>query len=158
MGECAFVAEDATILGNVECGKDSSVWYKAVLRADINAIRIGAGSNVQDGVVIHVTRKFPTVVGERVSIGHKAVLHGCTVGSGCLIGMNAVLLDGCSVGKDSLVAAGSVLSPGKAYPDNSLIIGSPAKVKRVLTEAEHAELKDNAIRYVEYARAHNLLQ
>jgi carbonic anhydrase/acetyltransferase-like protein (isoleucine patch superfamily) len=132
-----FVAETATVIGDVEIGEDSSVWFGAVIRGDVNYIRIGARTNIQDLTVIHVTTDtHPTVLEDEITVGHRVVLHGCHVESGCLIGIGAILLDGVRVGARSLVAAGSLVTPGTIIPPNSLVMGSPARVKRELTGDE----------------------
>jgi len=136
--ETAFIAENAVIIGDVEIGERASVWYNCVLRGDVNYIRIGAGANIQDGTIIHVSRgqDFPTVVEERVTIGHSATVHGCYVETGSLIGIGAIILDGARIGKNSLVAAGSLVTPGTVIPERSFVLGSPARVKRELTDEE----------------------
>jgi carbonic anhydrase/acetyltransferase-like protein (isoleucine patch superfamily) len=137
----AWIAPSASVLGDVTLGEHVSVWFQAVARGDVHWIKIGDYTNVQDGCVLHVTNgKFPLTIGARVTIGHKALLHGCTVGSDCLIGMGAILLDGVEVGAGSVVAAGALLPPGKKYPPNSLIKGAPAKAVRELSKAEQAEM------------------
>ena len=140
--ETAFIAEDAVIIGDVEIGEQSSVWYGCVLRGDVNYIRIGARTNVQDGSIIHVSSKtHPTVVEDEVTLGHRVTLHGCYVETGCLIGIGATILDGVRVGKNSLVAAGSLVTPNTQIPPCSLVMGSPAKVKRELIEDEIKDLE-----------------
>jgi len=135
--ETAFVAENAIIIGDVEIGAESSVWFGSVLRGDVNFIRIGARTNVQDGCVIHVSSKtHPTVLEDEVTLGHRVTLHGCYVETGCLIGIGAIVLDGARVGRNSLVGAGSLVTPNTRIPPGSLVMGSPAKVKRVLTDEE----------------------
>lgn len=139
--ETAFVAENATVIGDVEIGEDSSVWFGSVIRGDVNYIRIGARTNIQDLTVIHVTSNaHPTVLEDEITVGHRVVLHGCHVESGCLIGIGAILLDGVRVGARSLVAAGSLVTPGTIIPPRSLVMGSPARVKRELTDDELAHL------------------
>ncbi len=140
--ETAFIAEDAVIIGDVEIGAQSSVWYGSVLRGDVNYIRIGERTNVQDASVIHVSSKtHPTVVEDEVTLGHRVTLHGCYIETGCLIGIGAIILDGVRVGKNSLVAAGSLLTPNTQIPSRSLVMGSPAKVKRELDEEEIKDLE-----------------
>jgi len=135
--ETAFVAGTATIIGDVEIGEHSSVWYGAILRGDVNFIRIGARTNVQDGCIIHVSREtHPTVVEDEITLGHRVTLHGCYVETGCLIGIGATVLDGARIGNNSLVAAGSLVTPGTQIPPRSLLMGSPARVKRELTVDE----------------------
>ena len=135
----------------------SSVWYNSVIRADINKIEIGMHSNVQDGSVLHVTRSLPLKLGRGVSVGHNVTLHGCIIEDNVLVGNGSIVLDGCVIGEGCLVGAGSLLPPRKVYPPRVLIIGSPARVIRDLTETELADIKDNSDRYVEYAAAHKQL-
>lgn len=137
----AFIANDAIVIGDVEIGEDSSIWFGSIVRGDVNFIRIGARTNIQDMTVIHVSSKtHSTVLEDEITVGHRVVLHGCHVESGCLIGIGAILMDGVRVGRNSLVAAGSLLTPGTQIPPNSLVMGSPAKVKRELTDDELAYL------------------
>ena len=139
--ETAYVAETAVVLGDVEIGAESSVWYGSVIRGDVNYIRIGARTNIQDGSIIHVTSKtHPTVLEDEVTLGHRVTLHGCYIESGCLIGIGAIVLDGARIGANSLVAAGSLVTPNTIIPPKSLVMGSPAKVKRELTEEELNDL------------------
>lgn len=137
----AWIAPTADVLGDVTMGEHSSIWFQAVARGDVHWITIGKYTNIQDGSVLHVTNgKFPLSIGDRVTIGHKALLHGCTVGNDCLIGMGAILLDGVEVGDHCVVAAGALLPPGKKYPSGHLILGSPAKAVRELSEQEKEEM------------------
>ena len=148
--ETAFIAEDAVIIGDVEIGENSSVWYGSILRGDVNFIRIGARTNIQDGSIIHVTSNtHPTIVEDEVTLGHRVTLHGCYVETGCLIGIGAIVMDGVRVGKNSLVAAGSLVTPNTQIPEKSLVMGSPAKVKRELTDEEVDDLKRFWRKYVE---------
>ena len=148
----AFIADDAIVIGDVEIGEHSSVWFGCVLRGDVNYIRIGSRTNLQDGTVVHVTSNdHPTILENDITIGHRVTLHGCYVEAGCLIGIGAILLDGVRVGKNSLVAAGSLLTPGTVIPPRSLLMGSPAKVKRELTEEEIRGIERNVESYVELA-------
>ena len=140
--ESVFVAENATIIGDVEIGEESSVWFGSVLRGDVNFIRIGARTNIQDASVIHVSSKtHPTVLEDEVTLGHRVTLHGCYIETGCLIGIGAIILDGVRVGRDSLVAAGTLLTPNTQIPPRSMVMGSPGKVKRELTDDEIYSLK-----------------
>lgn len=151
IGKNVFIAENATVIGDVEIGEDSSVWFGAILRGDVNYIRVGRCTSIQDGTVVHVTnRTHPTVIGSYVTVGHGVKLHGCTVKDNCLIGIGAIILDGAVIGENSIVAAGTLVPPGKEFPPNSLIMGFPAKVKRELSEEEIRSLKEHALRYVEY--------
>ncbi|WP_338490922.1 gamma carbonic anhydrase family protein [Pseudomonas trivialis] len=143
-----FIAQDATIIGNVILEKGVSVWPQAVLRGDNEPIRVGRHSNVQEGAVLHADPGFALTVGEGVTIGHQAMLHGCTIGDGALIGIQAVVLNGAVIGKNCLVGAGAVVTEGKVFPDNSLILGSPAKVVRELTPEAIAGMQRNAADYV----------
>ncbi|MGO8695523.1 MAG: gamma carbonic anhydrase family protein [Rectinemataceae bacterium] len=148
----AYVSWNAEVVGEVDLAEDASVWYAAVLRGDIAEIRIGRSSNVQDGSVIHVDRGVPCIVGEGVTLGHRAVLHGCIVGDWALVGMGAVILNGAAIGERSIVGAGALVTQGKVFPPRSLIMGSPARVVRELRDEEVAELREHALSYVDLAR------
>jgi len=146
----AFVAENATVIGDVEIGEESSIWFGSVVRGDVNYIRIGERTNIQDNCVIHVSGgTHPTVLGNEITVGHRVLLHGCTVDDRCLIGMGAILMDGVHVGEECLVGAGSLLTPGTIVPPRSLVIGSPARVKRELTSDEIAFLDRSWRNYTE---------
>jgi len=148
----AWIADSAEIIGDVVLGEDSSVWFGAVVRGDVARISVGAGSNVQDGSVLHADAGSPLVIGERVTVGHKVILHGCTIGDETLIGMGAIVLNGARIGKHCLVGAGALVTEGKTFPDGSMIVGSPAKVIRQLTP-EHIEgLRHSAQHYLDNAR------
>lgn len=150
-----FIEESAQIIGDVELGEDASVWFNSVVRGDVNPIRIGARTNIQDLSMVHVlSQKFGTTIGDDVTVGHHVVLHGCTVGSRVLIGMGAILMDGVEVGDDCIIAAGALLTPGTKIPSGSLAVGSPARVKRPLNDDERAFLVQSAKNYVGYARAY----
>jgi carbonic anhydrase/acetyltransferase-like protein (isoleucine patch superfamily) len=150
--QTVFATEDATIIGDVEIGEHSSIWFGAIVRGDINYIRIGARSNAQDHCVVHVTSKtHPTLVGDDVTLGHRVTLHGCTVRDRCLIGIGAVIMDGAMVGEDAMVAAGSLVPPGMVVPPGMLALGSPAAVKRSLTPEEIAFFTQSAANYAAYA-------
>jgi gamma-carbonic anhydrase len=148
----AYVDESAQVIGDVVIGDESSVWMNAVVRGDVDTIRIGRRTNLQDGTIVHVMREpsHPTVVGDEVTVGHGAILHGCTVADRCLIGMGAILLNGSSVGADCIVAAGTLLTEGAVVPPRSLVMGSPGKVRRALTDGEVAFIRDSAANYVGY--------
>ena len=152
LADSAWVADSAQVMGAVVLGEDSSVWFGAVLRGDTELIRIGRGSNVQDGSVLHADIGYPLSLGENVTVGHQVMLHGCTVGDGSLIGIQAVVLNGAKIGRNSLVGAGSLVTEGKEFPDGSLIMGSPAKVVRQLTAEQIAGLQQSAAHYVDNAR------
>jgi len=150
LGDNVFIAETALVIGDVEIGEDSSVWFGSVVRGDVNYIRIGARTNIQDMTMIHVSSKtHPTILEDEITVGHRVTLHGCHVESRCLIGIGAILLDGVHVGNNSLVGAGSLLTPGTIIPPRSLVIGSPARVKRELTDDEVAYLDRSWRNYVE---------
>ena len=150
----AWVAPNATLIGQVTLAENSSVFYGAVLRADVASITLGAGSNLQDNVTVHCDSGVPTSVGAGVSVGHAAVLHGCTIEDDCLIGMNATVLNGAVIGAGSLVAAGAVVLEGTVVPPGSLVAGVPAKVRRELADGERERLTQNARNYLRYAVAH----
>ncbi|WP_242392865.1 gamma carbonic anhydrase family protein [Anaeromyxobacter oryzisoli] len=147
-----FAAEGSVIVGDVEIGEDSSIWFGAVIRGDVNSIRIGARTNVQDQSVVHVTTAtHATVIGDDVTIGHRAVLHGCTVHDRCLVGIGAIVLDGAVVGPDAMIGAGALVPPGAVVPPGTLVMGTPARPKRSLTPEEIASLKRSAEHYVSTA-------
>ncbi len=152
ISRASFIAWNAEVSGRVSLGEGASVWYGAVLRGDLAAITVGAGSNVQDGAVLHVDARTPCVVGEYVTIGHRAVVHACEVGDRCLIGMGAVILNDAVIGKDCIVGASALVTQGKAFPPRSMILGSPAKVVRPLTDDEVAHLRPHAEAYIDLAR------
>jgi len=147
-----FVDDSAQVIGDVVIGAESSVWMNAVIRGDVNSIRIGRQTSIQDGTVVHVnhTPSHPTVVGDQVTVGHGVVLHGCVVEDRCLIGMGAILLNGCRIGSESIVAAGTLVPERVTIPPRSLVMGSPARVKRPLTDDEVAAIVKSAESYVRY--------
>lgn len=151
----AFVADGARIVGHVALADSSSVWYNAVLRGDYNSITVGERSNVQDGVAVHVDAAWPVIIGRDVSIGHNAVVHGCTIGDTVLVGMGSVVLSGAVIGDESLVAAGAVVLEGTHVPPRSLVAGVPGKVRRSLTDDEVEGIRQNAARYVGNAELHS---
>ena len=145
----AFIDDSAQVIGDVAIGEECGVWMCAVLRGDVNAIRVGRGTNIQDGTIVHaMTGTHATTIGEHVTIGHGAVVHGCTIEDLCLIGMGAIVLNGARIGSGSIVAAGAVIVENMVVPSKSLVMGTPGKVKRLLTAAETAEIKAYADRYV----------
>jgi carbonic anhydrase/acetyltransferase-like protein (isoleucine patch superfamily) len=150
----SFVAAGARLIGAVTLAEGASVWYNAVLRGDSDSITIGAGSNLQDNVSVHVDRGHPVVLGENVSVGHNAVVHGCTIGDGTLIGMGSVVLSGAVIGRGCLIAGGAVVLEGAQIPDGSLVAGVPAKVRRTLTDAERDGILDNAQIYRRHSENH----
>ncbi len=152
IADSAWVAASAEVMGNVKLGADASIWFGAVLRGDNDPITIGAGSNVQDGSVLHADIGQPLTLGERVTVGHKVMLHGCTIGDESLIGIGAVVLNGAKIGRHCLVGAGALVTEGKEFPDGSMILGSPARVVRQLTPEQIEGLRGSALGYVENAR------
>lgn len=143
----ARLADSAVLVGAVTVEEQASIWYGAVLRGDCSAIRVGAGTNIQDNAVLHCDEGFPLEIGAGVTVGHAAVLHGCTVGDNTTVGMGAILLNGCVIGKNCLIAAGALVTQNAVIPDGSLVMGAPAKVKRPLTPGELEGLKDSAAEY-----------
>lgn len=151
----AFIEESAQIIGDVEIGEESSVWFNAVVRGDVFYIRIGNRTNIQDGTVIHVSNgTHATILEDEVTVGHNATLHGCHIERGCLIGMGSIVMDGARVGAQSLVAAGALVAPGTQIPPRSLVIGAPARIKRPLTDEEVAGLEVFWKNYIEYTRVY----
>jgi carbonic anhydrase/acetyltransferase-like protein (isoleucine patch superfamily) len=148
----AWVADSAQVIGNVVLHEDASIWFGAILRGDTETLTIGRGSNVQDGSVLHADAGFPVTLGEDVTVGHQVMLHGCTIGDGSLIGIQAVVLNGAKIGRGCLVGAGALVTEGKEFADGSLIIGSPARAVRPLRPEEIAGLKGSAAHYVENAK------
>ena len=152
MAASAWVADSAQVIGDVVLGEDVSIWFGSVLRGDTANLQIGAGSNIQDGSVLHADPGQPLVVGKRVTVGHQVMLHGCTIGDESLIGIGAVILNGAKIGKNCLVGAGALVTEGKEFPDGSMIIGSPAKVVRQLMPEQMEGLRMSAQHYIENAR------
>ncbi len=149
--ETAFVAEGAHVIGDVTVGKDASIWFNTVVRGDVNFIKIGERTNIQDNSVVHVTyERFPTVIASNVTIGHAAVIHGCTIEDFCLIGMGAILLDNCLIGDHSIVAAGALVREGFHVPPGSLVAGVPARIVKQLNDDEMTRMRDSAQHYVDY--------
>lgn len=153
-GDDCWIAPTAAVIGKVKLGKKASVWWHAVLRGDNEPITIGEGTNIQDGTVIHTDPGFPVVIGERVTVGHMAMIHGCTIGDGSLIGINAVVLNGAKVGKNCLIGAGALVMEGKEIPDNSLAVGSPARVIRQITPENIARMQQGAENYIQRAQTY----
>ncbi|MDO8453831.1 MAG: gamma carbonic anhydrase family protein [Sulfurimonas sp.] len=160
LGSNSWVAASADIIGDVTCGADCSIWFGCVVRGDVHYIKIGSRVNIQDLSMVHVTHYKkadksdgnPTIIGDDVTIGHRVMLHGCTIEDACLIGMSATILDGAVIGKESIVGAGALVTKGKIFPPRSLIMGSPAKVVRELSDEEVKELYASAHRYVEFKK------
>ena len=146
-----FLAENSVVIGDVEIGEDSSVWYGVVIRGDVNYIRIGKGTNIQDNSVVHVTHDtYPTLIGDFVTVGHRVILHGCKIGNHVLVGMGAVVMDGVEVDDYTLIGAGALLTPGKKFPSGVLVAGFPAKVVRELREEEIKLIEESARNYIKY--------
>ena len=154
LGAGTWVADSAQVIGAVALGENASVWFGAVIRGDTETIRIGRNSNVQDLSVLHADIGMPLTIGDNVTVGHQVMLHGCTIGDGSLIGIQAVVLNGAKIGRNCIVGAGSVVTEGKEFPDNSLIIGSPAKVARTLDDAAVERIRKSAEHYVQNGRRH----
>ncbi len=154
IAKSAFIAATAEVMGDVVVGEDSSIWYGAILRADNDAIRIGNQTNLQDGTIVHVDEGVPCTVGNRVGVGHRVILHGCTVEDDCLIGMGSILLNGVVVGRGSLVAAGAVLPEGTRVPPGSLVMGVPGKVVRPMDPALTQRIEQTWRHYVKQAKRH----
>jgi gamma-carbonic anhydrase len=153
IGARVFLAETCAVIGDVVLGDDASVWYSAVVRGDVMPIRIGARTNIQDGAILHVTsERFGTTLGADVTVGHGAIIHACTIEDLCLIGMGSTILDGARIGRGSLVGAGALVTPGTDIPPGSLVLGSPARVKRPVNDREREQIEYGAAHYVELAR------
>jgi carbonic anhydrase/acetyltransferase-like protein (isoleucine patch superfamily) len=149
--ESCVVVENATLIGQVTLKKNANIWYGAVLRGDDHYISIGENTNIQDNCVIHIDHDLPTIIGDFVTVGHGAIVHACKVGNNVLIGMGAIVLNGAEIGDNVIIAAGSLVPPGKKIPSNTLVMGSPAKVTRELTEKDISDIRDSAIYYAELA-------
>ncbi len=153
IADSAFIEETAVVIGDVVIGEDSSVWFNAVIRGDVHYIRIGSRTNIQDLCVVHVTHDtYPTILGDDVTVGHHVVLHGCTIKDRVLVGMGAIIMDGALIGEDCIVGAGALVTERTIVPPKSLIVGSPAKVKRPITNEEFAWIRESAQNYVKYSR------
>ncbi len=158
IGDGVFLAETCAVIGDVVIGAQSSIWYGTVLRGDVMPIRVGARTSIQDNTVVHVTSgKFGTTIGSDCTIGHGAIIHACAIEDACLIGMGSIILDGARIGTGSLVGAGALVTPGTDIPPNSLVVGSPAKVKRAITAKEREAIEEGARHYVELTRAYLIL-
>lgn len=152
----AFVAESSDIIGDVEVGEGSSIWYRAVLRGDMNIIRIGKNTNVQDGTVIHTDSNSPAIIGDRVTIGHNAIIHGATLKNNCLIGMGAVVLNDAVINENCIIGAGAIVTQGREIPSGSLVLGAPGKVVRALTNEEIESIGKSSRIYIELAEGHRV--
>ena len=150
LAQGVYLADSAYVIGDVELGQDCGIWFNVTIRGDVNYIRIGQRTNIQDGSTVHVTRvTHPTVIGAEVTVGHNAVIHGCTIGDQCLIGMGAVIMDGAVIGEHSIIGAGALIPPGKTIPPKSLVVGSPGKVMRQLHAKELEFLHESAENYIQ---------
>lgn len=154
LGKTVFIAKSADIVGKVKLGNFISVWFQTVIRGDVDTITIGDRTNIQDGTVVHVAHGHPTVIGEGVSIGHSAIIHGCEIGNNVLVGMGAIILNGAKIGDNSIVGAGSLVTQGKIFSPNSLIMGSPAQKVRDLSEDEIQSIRDNAEEYLDIMKGY----
>ncbi len=155
--QSVFVVESSIIIGDVEIGEYSSVWFNAVIRGDVNYIRIGYRTNIQDLCMLHVTKDtHPLILGNEITVGHSVTLHGCTIKDRCLIGMGATILDGAVIGEDCIIGAGALITEGSVIPPGTLAIGFPAKPRRDLTDAERARIKQSAQNYIDYARTYGV--
>jgi carbonic anhydrase/acetyltransferase-like protein (isoleucine patch superfamily) len=152
--ETAFIAESADVVGQVNIERNANIWYGTVLRADDNYITVGENTNIQDGSIVHISEKFPTIIGKNVTVGHKSIIHGCEIGDNTLIGMGSIVLDGAKVGEFTLLGAGSLVPPGKEIPSGVLAMGSPAKVISELSDEEKENLTKSALKYVKLANNH----
>ena len=153
-GNAAFIADNAKIVGKVNLGMDTGIWYGAVLRADRNTITIGEGSNIQDNCVVHVSKDSPVDIGKYVTVGHGAIIHGCTIKDRVLVGMGAIVLNGAVIGEDTIIAAGAVITENKIIPPGSLVMGVPGKVVREISEEQKESIVKNAKVYVDLAKEH----
>ncbi|MFA6449977.1 MAG: gamma carbonic anhydrase family protein [bacterium] len=152
--QTVFLADNCRVIGDVEIGEDSSVWFGAVVRGDTNKILVGKRTNLQDGVIVHASSKCPCVIGDYVTAGHNSVIHGCTIASFTLIGIGSVVMDGAVIGEGSIVAAGTVVPPGKEFPPRSLVLGAPGRLVREISEDEYMRNLSSAAFYVKLALSH----
>ena len=151
----AYIVHSAIVIGDVIIDKESSVWFNAVIRGDVNHIRIGKRTNIQDGCVLHVARKnFPLIIGDEVTVGHNVTLHACNISSRCLIGMGAIVMDGTKIGENCIIGAGTLITPKSIIPSGSMVVGTPGKVKRKLTDNEIKSIHDSADHYVDDIRSY----
>ncbi len=150
--DSAVICPGAHVVGDVKLGENVSVWFGAVIRGDVSSVEIGDNSNVQDNCVVHCSKDYPTVIKNNVSVGHGAVVHGCTIEDNVLIGMNATILNGAKIGKNSIVGAGALVTEGKEFPENSLILGVPAKLIKEVSPSQIQHIQDNADNYVNLSR------
>ncbi|NBG88916.1 gamma carbonic anhydrase family protein [Isachenkonia alkalipeptolytica] len=150
----AYIAPNATVIGKVTIKEKASIWYNVVLRGDDNSIQIGKYTNVQDNSVLHISHKYPTILGDYITVGHNAIVHACFIGNNCLIGMGSIILDGAKIGENTIIGAGAMVTAEKEIPSGVLVLGSPGKVIRKLTEEEIQGIRDSALKYAEYGKDH----
>lgn len=150
----AYIAPNATIIGKVTIKEKASIWYNVVLRGDYNRIEIGKYTNIQDNSVLHISNKYPTILGDYITVGHNAIVHACTVGDNCLIGMGSIILDGAIIGKNTIIGAGAMVTSEKEIPSGVLVLGSPGKIIRKLRDDEIESIKDSALKYANYGLEH----
>jgi len=150
----SYIAPNATIIGRVTIKEKASIWYNVVLRGDYNSIEIGKFTNIQDNSVLHISHKYPTILGDYITVGHNAIVHACTVGDNCLIGMGSIILDGAQIGANTIIGAGAMVTSEKEIPSGVLVLGSPGKVVRNLTDEEIQGIKDSALKYGDYGQEH----
>lgn len=151
IGENVFIAPNCTIIGRCYIGENSSIWFSAVIRADVNEIRIGKNTNIQDGTVIHCDNEYPSIIGDNVTVGHNAIIHGCKIGNNCIIGMGSTILDNAEIGDNVIIGANSLITSGKRIPGGVLVMGSPARVVRDLTADELKRIEESYKDYIEKA-------
>ena len=157
-GDDFWIAPNATVIGNVQLLKDASVWFNAVLRGDVELITVGQGSNVQDGAIIHTDPGFPCTIGKNVTVGHLAMLHGCEIGDGSLIGIGSVILNGAKVGKNCIIGSKALVTEGMEIPDGAMVLGIPGKVKKILNEEEQGEVSLGAEHYIQNYKKYKQLE
>lgn len=150
----AYVASNATVIGDVTIHEKASIWYNVVLRGDYNSIEVGQYTNIQDNSVLHISHQYPTILGKYITVGHNAIVHACTIGDNCLIGMGSIILDGAKIGENTIIGAGAMVTAEKEIPSGVLVLGSPGKVIRNLTEEEIQGIRDSALKYADYGRDH----
>lgn len=150
----AYVAPNATVIGKVTIKEKASIWYNVVLRGDYNSIDIGKYTNIQDNSILHISHEYPTILGDYITVGHNAIVHACTVGDNCLIGMGSIILDGAKIGENTIIGAGAMVTSEKEIPSGVLVLGSPGKVIRKLTDDEIQGIKDSAMHYADYGQDH----
>lgn len=154
ISDSCYISENATIIGRVELEENVNIWYGTVVRGDGNYIEIGKNTNIQDNCIVHIASDYPTIIGDHVTIGHGAIVHACTIGDNVLVGMGAIILNGAKIGDNVIIGAGSLIPPGKEIPSNTMVMGSPGKVIRELTEKDREVFEKSALNYIELAEKH----